>query len=96
MASAVEGRAVLEQVREIQHFSDTLSRLMAGRRVGVAMAPFGRRYATISTLLASRMFSPEPPPMKEIQLLGWLAFQDARQYIVLGDPAARLGYGRDS
>ena len=85
-----------DQVREIQHFSDTLSRLMAGRRVGTAMEPFGRRYATISTLLAGRMFSPDPPPLEEIQLLGWLAFQDARQYVVLGDPAARLGYGSDT
>jgi len=77
-------------------FESTLYRLLAGYPVGAAMEYFGQRYLhRACTLYKER---------EEIRLAGkrvdeealtrlWTATEDARTYVVLGDPAVRLPTG---
>ena len=79
-----------ERVNEIDHFGSVLAKLMRGLPVGYAMEHLNRRYAHLAAVLMGRLFEPDPPHPEELKLRAWLAMQDARNYVVLGDPAARL------
>ena len=74
-------------------FRKAFGDIFAGKPVGLALDEFGQRYADISTLLTEEI--------AEIKLLGkarddkllagyWTANSDARNYVLLGDPAVRL------
>jgi hypothetical protein len=85
--------------RQSAVFKSTIHELLAGRRVGHAMEPFGRRYAELSTDLTGEMNDrrarrprPEADTLEEDEALSgmWTANNDARSYVVLGDPAIRL------
>lgn len=72
---------------QVLTFSNTLWRLLEGYPVGAAMEPMNRRYMEISSDLYSRR------DMKDGD--DWEAFlsmacQDARNYVIVGDPAVRL------
>ncbi len=74
-------------------FASALEKIMDGEPVGFAMEVFSQRYAEISTeLLAldleSRDTGEAPDEVEQARL--WTAFHDARNYVVLGDPAVRL------
>ncbi len=73
-------------------FEDVVRRLSAGEPVGSAMEPVNMRYAETATLLANLVeearFGRTPPEEQLIRL--WTAHGDARNYVVLGDPAVRL------
>ena len=77
-------------------FSSAIEQILAGDPVGLAMEDFGVRFAEIATeLLALRWELGErdtPPDDREIEeeVRLWTAYQDARHYIILGDPAVRL------
>lgn len=77
---------------QLQTFESTLLSLLEGQRVGAAMEYFAQRYAEIATQIAARL---EPrsglakDPNVEMTAL-WVAGNDARSYVVLGDPAVRL------
>ena len=78
---------------QFQVFEDAVTSLLSGAPVGLAMEFFAERYAELSASLN-----------REIQLIHsgereedwnylanvWTACNDARNYIVLGDPAVRL------
>ena len=77
---------------QIEVFESALSSLLDGYPIGAAMEYFGMRYAELATLLCSLReevdLGAEPDL---ISLTGlWMAKNDARSYIVLGDPAVRL------
>lgn len=76
------------QTRDINHFKDTFRRLQHGTRVGHAMEPFYKRYANLAALLGAQMFQPGAS-IEQIRLQMWIAFHDARNYLLLGDPAVR-------
>lgn len=78
---------------QITAFSSTLRALLDGRRLGNAMEAMNSRYAEVSTVLTSSIdeYRKYGRVIDDRELAGlWTANNDARSYIVLGDPAVRL------
>lgn len=77
--------------RQIGAFEEVLARLVERRPVGWALEPFGRRYAEIAAQLSDeeleRYYQRSPDPGRLASW--WTAAVDARNYVVLGDPAVR-------
>lgn len=67
-----------------QAFERTFGLLLEGCPLGLAMEPFARRAYDLDSLLRSEVDGPE-----DLAML-WTALQDARNYVILGDPAVRL------
>jgi hypothetical protein len=80
-------------------FQSTISALLNRQRIGFAMESFNSRYADLSSGLSSELEDrkyrpprPETVTVAEDEALArlWTANNDARSYVVLGDPAVRL------
>ena len=88
-----------DKVAQIDSFRDATARILRGDRVGNAMDQFNQRWATLSERLADLQehwslrdttdFDFETQTAKQISTL-WVARDDARNYIVFGDPAVQL------
>jgi hypothetical protein len=81
------------QSEQIAVFESAVERLLKGHPVGSAIEYFNGRYAALSTELTSAIENAERwntslDPYELAQM--WTANNDARGYIVLGDPAVRL------
>ncbi|HKH44969.1 MAG TPA: hypothetical protein VKM72_09940 [Thermoanaerobaculia bacterium] len=77
---------------QVDVFESTLKLLLDGWPVGAAMEYFNQRYAELATLLTAalrRAFAGEPVDAREVTRL-WTAHNDARGYVVVGDPAVRV------
>lgn len=77
---------------QIQGFRDVLTGLLRGKRIGMAMDQFNTRWATLSVELAETLEAVnngKKIPAHQLTNL-WIARNDARNYVVLGDPAVRL------
>ncbi|MEM7582814.1 MAG: Shedu immune nuclease family protein [Acidobacteriota bacterium] len=72
-----------------QYIEDAIKRLLDGMRLGHAMRPFYRRYAALAASLAELLDRARLGVKVSSEMLGsqWTAFNDARNFIVLGDPA---------
>lgn len=77
---------------QTQSFEDVIGRLVTGKRLGSATDQFNIIQAARSLTLAEELenikFGKQPEP-RELSTL-WMARNDARNYMLLGDPAARL------
>lgn len=77
-----------------QPFEDVLGRLLQGRRAGDATDQFnmiqGDRAMILTEELENIKFGKIVEPLELAKL--WMARNDARNYALLGDPAARLPY----
>lgn len=80
----------------VQSFADTLIELMAGNRVGFAMEAINTRFAEIAVSLTTELeelhFGKERDSERLINL--WISHNDARGYVVVGDPAVRLVFDK--
>ena len=77
---------------QIGPFRDFLARVLAGEPVGHATKNFSERYAVLSTALASALDENSKEaklPPQEVAAT-WVERNDAQNYVLLGDPAARL------
>ena len=71
---------------QVLTFSNTLWRLLEGYPVGAAMEPMNRRYMEIS----SDLYSGDIEHREDWEAFLRMACQDARNYVIVGDPAVRL------
>ncbi len=69
-------------------FESALERLLKGHPIGSAMDYFDLRYAALATELVHLIDKVQPNKYKLAEK--WTAHNDARGYVVIGDPAVRL------
>jgi hypothetical protein len=76
---------------QIQDIRNVLVQIMQGQRVGQAMDSFNVRWAVLSAELTDALRSRHEGSLSDAQLAHrWIARDDARNYMVFGDPAVRL------
>jgi hypothetical protein len=77
---------------QIGPFRDFLARVLSGEPVGHATKNFSERYAVLSSALASALdeSGKEARPSPQEIAATWVERNDAQNYVLLGDPAARL------
>lgn len=77
---------------QIQGFRDVIGRLLRGERIGQATDMFNIRWAALSTELSDLRQDLLSGAQVSPRVLGnlWVARDDARNFMIFGDPAVRL------
>jgi hypothetical protein len=73
---------------QVQGIRDVLERILSGNRIGHATDQFNVRWAALSTDLTESLGATNVP--NAVLANRWVARDDARNYVILGDPAIRL------
>jgi hypothetical protein len=78
--------------QQLQPFEDSISSILDGIPIGHAMETFGARYSSISAELSDILHEIKYGVEPDAQALAgmWTSNNDARSYVILGDPAVRL------
>jgi hypothetical protein len=79
--------------RQLQTFQSAVQCLLGGYRVGWALEYFGALYAALATELTGEITRESQGQRPDDALLAelWTAHNDARAFVVLGDPAVKIG-----
>jgi hypothetical protein len=81
----------------LEPFESIIKQLTLGFPIGAAMEYANTRYAEISTMLTKELedikFKKKPDALKLASW--WTANNDARSYVIIGDPAVKLPVGDD-
>ena len=82
---------------EIEAFVTAMRKLLNGDPVGLATDPsFNLKYADMTAVLADVLKNLKYEPVDDEDLVKlWTANNDARSYVVLGDPAVRIPFARE-
>jgi hypothetical protein len=76
---------------QIQDMRDVMVNVLRGWRIGRAADQFNLRWAVLSAALADALRDRQTTTISEVALANhWVARDDARNYVILGDPAVRL------
>jgi hypothetical protein len=77
---------------QTQGFRDVIGRLLRGERIGQATDVFNNRWAALSVQLSETHLDLQRGADISLKTLGrmWIARDDARNFMILGDPAVRL------
>ncbi len=83
---------------QLESFQTTLHQLMEGYPVGAALESFNSRYAALSSELTSDLWEVKQGKTANDFNLSymWTANNDARGYMIIGDPAVRVMAGKDA
>lgn len=82
---------VVDEAPSLEAFRSALHALMSGAPVGLAFEYFNDRYAEFSTDLTEKIQQDDWDPVDPLEMaFSWTATSDAKNYVVLGDPAARV------
>jgi hypothetical protein len=86
-------------VRHIETFASALQRMMLdGAPVGWALEFFNNRYAELATGLTEDLENirwQNNPPDDQTLTMRWTEHNDARSYVILGDPAVQIPLARE-
>lgn len=82
---------MVEQSPSLEAFRSSLNALMSGAPVGLAFEYFNERYAEFTTDLTDKVQSNDWNPVDPLEIASaWTATSDAKNYVILGDPAVRV------
>jgi hypothetical protein len=80
-----------QEKQQLQSFDSAVQRLLKGQPVGWALEYLNQRYAAVSVGLTQALEDNKYGKQNDPEVASaWTANNDARSYVVFGDPAARL------
>jgi hypothetical protein len=82
---------VVDNALSLEAFRSSLHALMDGAPVGYAFEYFNERYAEFTTDLTEKIQQEDWNPVDPLEMAtSWTATNDAKNYVVMGDPAVRV------